>query len=139
MKALSVRQPWADLIASGRKTVETRTWATLHRGPLLIVAGVKDAPRHHRQALGVGPTPRHRRGIAVCIVDVVDCRPMTDADADAACCGRYPGAFAWVLARPRPVPPVPVSGRLSLFDVDESMKGASDALRPVQSPAQGPV
>ncbi|HHY88739.1 MAG TPA: ASCH domain-containing protein, partial [Chloroflexi bacterium] len=41
MKALSVRQPWAWLIAQGYKTVENRTWATNYRGPLLIHAGKK--------------------------------------------------------------------------------------------------
>ena len=38
MKALSVKQPWASLIASGKKSLEIRTWRTDHRGPLLIVA-----------------------------------------------------------------------------------------------------
>lgn len=38
MKVLSVKQPWAEFIASGRKTVETRTWRTKYRGPLLICA-----------------------------------------------------------------------------------------------------
>jgi len=31
MKTLTVRQPWANLIASGRKTIETRTWSTNYR------------------------------------------------------------------------------------------------------------
>ncbi len=38
MKALSAKQPWANLIAAGEKTIETRTWATRYRGPLLIVS-----------------------------------------------------------------------------------------------------
>jgi len=37
MKALSVKQPWANKIASGEKTIEVRTWYTHYRGPLLIV------------------------------------------------------------------------------------------------------
>ena len=36
MKALSIIQPWATLIALGEKKIETRSWATKHRGPLLI-------------------------------------------------------------------------------------------------------
>jgi hypothetical protein len=39
MKALTVRQPYAQLIALGVKTIETRSWATNYRGPLLIHAG----------------------------------------------------------------------------------------------------
>lgn len=38
MKALSVRQPWATLIAIGAKRIETRSWRTRYRGPLAIDA-----------------------------------------------------------------------------------------------------
>lgn len=36
MKAISIHQPYAGLIATGAKTIETRPWATKHRGPLVI-------------------------------------------------------------------------------------------------------
>lgn len=39
MKALTIRQPWASLIAAGVKTIETRSWSTRYRGPLAIHAG----------------------------------------------------------------------------------------------------
>ena len=39
MRALTVRQPWASLIAAGAKTIETRSWSTGYRGDLLIHAG----------------------------------------------------------------------------------------------------
>lgn len=42
MKALTVRQPWASLIAAGVKSIETRSWSTAHRGPLAIHAAVRD-------------------------------------------------------------------------------------------------
>lgn len=38
MKALTLTQPWASLIAFGEKKVETRGWSTPHRGPVLIHA-----------------------------------------------------------------------------------------------------
>ena len=38
MKVLSIRQPWAQLVASGAKDVENRTWPTRYRGPVLIHA-----------------------------------------------------------------------------------------------------
>ncbi len=37
--ALSVKQPWAALLAAGVKTVEIRTWSTPRRGRILIHAG----------------------------------------------------------------------------------------------------
>ena len=38
MKALSLTQPWATLVAMGAKRIETRSWATSYRGPLAIHA-----------------------------------------------------------------------------------------------------
>lgn len=39
MKFLTIRQPWASLIAVGAKTIETRPFSTKYRGPLAIHAG----------------------------------------------------------------------------------------------------
>lgn len=39
MKALTIQQPWATLIAIGAKHIETRSWSTNYRGPLAIHAG----------------------------------------------------------------------------------------------------
>lgn len=38
MKALTLTQPWATLVAIGAKKIETRSWNTTHRGPLAIHA-----------------------------------------------------------------------------------------------------
>lgn len=105
MKALSVRQPWADKIARGEKTIEVRTWGTRYRGPLLICASAKTC--------GDLPT-----GVAVCVVQLVDVRRITSEDAVAACCAVDPATeFAWVLSDPMPIDHAPVKGRLGLFDV----------------------
>ena len=105
IKALSLKQPWASLIASGKKTLETRTWPTNYRGDLLICSSKK--PK------GQGPT-----GVALCLVEVVDCRPMFPEDEEAACCPIYPGAVAWELQSVRPLlRPFPVKGSLGIFEV----------------------
>lgn len=38
MKALTLKQPWASLVACGAKRVETRSWSTGYRGPIAIHA-----------------------------------------------------------------------------------------------------
>lgn len=38
--ALSIRQPWVELILLGRKTIEVRSWPSKHRGPLWLHAGM---------------------------------------------------------------------------------------------------
>lgn len=103
-KCLSVKQPWANLIASGQKTIETRLWATHYRGELLIISSRKPdiAPAGH----------------AVAIATLIECRPMTQADEEAAMCNLYDGAFAWVLTNVKSIRPVPVRGSLGLFEAD---------------------
>lgn len=114
MKALSIKQPWANLIAAGKKTIETRLWETEYRGPLLIVSSKKPS---------IAPA-----GSALAVAELVDCRPMTKSDEIAAQCSIYPNAFAWVLRNVRPIDPFPVKGRLGLYDVEFPRKEAWAAL-----------
>jgi hypothetical protein len=88
------------MIASGRKTLEIRSWRTSYRGPLLIC--------------------QSRGGGAVAIVEVIGCRPATADDFDA--CGGFDpsGAFAWELRLVRRVTSAPIKGKLSFYDVPES-------------------
>lgn len=116
MKALSVKQPWANMIADGEKTIETRTRSTPYRGSLLIVSSkqpdLENFPEMSR--LGNGPY-----GCAVAVAQLVGCRPMRPDDADAAGCECYPGAVAWELADVQRIkPPFPVRGSLGLYEVE---------------------
>jgi len=91
MKILTVREPLAELIAAGVKTIELRSWRTTYRGPLLLCAG---SFKNNR------PT-----GPALCVVELVDVRRYVFGDDDlATCCHGYPGAWAWVLGRVSPLP-----------------------------------
>ena len=38
VKAITIWQPWASLVAVGAKTMETRSWPTKYRGPIAIHA-----------------------------------------------------------------------------------------------------
>ena len=40
MKVITIKQPWATLIAKGYKKYEFRTWKTHYRGDILIHAGI---------------------------------------------------------------------------------------------------
>lgn len=55
MRALTISQPWASIIATGDKFVENRTWATPYRGALLIHAG-KGTQYLTKQELAKHPT-----------------------------------------------------------------------------------
>jgi hypothetical protein len=105
MRALSVKSPWAELIASGAKTIETRRWTTKYRGPVLIVCSL--SPKTEMS------------GLAVCTARIVDCKPMTKNDELDACCEVYPDANSWFLEDIVEIAkPFPVKGQLGLFNVD---------------------
>lgn len=106
MKALSAHQPWASMIASGSKTIETRTWSTNYRGDLLICS------TRSPKIMGL-PS-----GKALCFANLIDCRPMTRDDEPAARCQLFDGAFAWVLAEIRQVIPFRVRGQQGLYNID---------------------
>ena len=47
MKALTLWQPWASLVACGAKKFETRNWRTSYRGPLAIHAAKRRLKERH--------------------------------------------------------------------------------------------
>jgi predicted transcriptional regulator len=55
MLALSLRQPWADLVVDGVKVIETRTWNTRFRGRFLVHAA-KRVDREACERFGVKPS-----------------------------------------------------------------------------------
>jgi len=104
MKCLSVKQPWANLIANGEKGIETRTWSTEYRGPLAIASSKEPY--------------LYPAGCVVCVCELVDCRPMAKADEKVACCKIYDGAWAWVLKDVKKIHPRKVRGRQRMYDID---------------------
>lgn len=94
LRCLSVKQPWAELIASGQKPLELRTKSLKWRGKLVICASAarsRDADAELHQNID-GAKSR-----AVALVELVDCFPALPTDADRACCKPGPKDFAWEL------------------------------------------
>ena len=124
-KALTIRQPWAELILRGRKPFELRSWRTNYRGPLVIHAAAKvDAwdARH----FGLDPESLVTSAF-VGFAILSDVRPYTREDAKLlkkkrAGYGWFPHNFSWVLKKPRRISPVSAKGQLSIFDVPKSVR-----------------
>jgi len=118
MKALSIKPPWIELILSGRKTIEVRSWKTDYRGPLLLVSSKSLDP------YGASLFPYSDtllpvlRGHAVAICDLRFCQRMIVCDERHALCNYYPGFYSWLLRRVKPIKPFPVRGMLRLFEVE---------------------
>lgn len=97
MKALSVKQPYAEQLARGTKRIEYRTWKTNYRGPLLIVAS--KTPKEGGEGLPCG--------VAICVVELED---VTGEEGD----------YEWHVAKPRRVAPVPLRGFAALYHVPDA-------------------
>ena len=76
MKIISVRQPWASLIANGAKDIENRTWPTRYRGPVLIHASQRAdnvTSDEIERRFGVRPPSVLPLGGVVGITEIVHC------------------------------------------------------------------
>jgi len=126
---LSVQQPWASLIAHGGKTIETRTYHHPYRGPLVICAS-KLPQKPWPDGIARRSESYYHYGCAVCVCDMVDCRPLRQIDSQWAGFGGdlidTAGRWAWVLKNIRPIDPVPVRGKQFLWK--ESIRAVNDAV-----------
>jgi hypothetical protein len=124
MKALSFRQPRAEQIVRGEKTVDIRTWHVHYRGPLAVHAGSK---RRDGRCRTLGFDPRALDyGALIGAVELVDIAPVDEVAYEALREEHlrdtpFPGSpcYAWRLADPwRFETPILYRGRVGLFDVD---------------------
>jgi hypothetical protein len=129
--AISIRQPWAELILLGKKTIEVRSWSTDYRGQLWLHTGQKGEP-HLEESMGF--MNLYKGGyIGTVTVDAVV--PM-DPDRWEAWRARHmnagpcpPGVYAWILSSPRRLrKPIPGPGQLGLFsplpDIEDQLNKA---------------
>lgn len=145
MKALTLHQPWATLVALGLKEYETRSWAMKHRGPLAIhAARFLDEPAFDSLAarfpdLFSRPELAHAAlplGAVLCTVNVMACWPTRTALCHLAAMGdRFEmrqvafgnwseGRFAFKLAHVAVFPtPIPARGMQGLWNWTQDAKG----------------
>src|SRR5690348_5615469 len=111
MRAITIHQPWAELIVRGEKDVENRSWRTHHRGPLLIHAGARaDAASFAEH----GVSDDAERSAIIGVVEVVDCT------RDRTSRWHAEGSWGWYLVGARRFrKSVPMKGRRGLFEVPD--------------------
>ena len=149
MKALTIAQPWATLVAIGEKTVETRSWKTSYRGEIAIHAGKGLRPSggqagltllcntrpfqrtlykegfvtHNHCDFDAEPTAKMEFGAIIGVAELYDIVPAGEmaqylSEMELASGHYSPGRFAWLLRNARQIKPVPVKGRLGLWEVN---------------------
>ncbi len=127
--ALSLKQPWAALLANGLKTIEVRRWPTARRGRVLIHAARKSDPRPEAWA----HVPPHLADMArltggiLGAGEITDCRAYASRAAFVAECAAHlhhpswfqPGLYGFTFANLTVLPFRAFIGRLRFFPVDE--------------------
>jgi hypothetical protein len=99
--AISVKQPWAALLAAGRKTIEIRTWKTHRRGRVFIHASKIPDPRPEGWALIDSPRLEELarlRGGLIGVGELVDCRRYTTPEDFAAAAPLHCNSAHWFVA-----------------------------------------
>jgi hypothetical protein len=104
MRALSIRQPWAELILLGHKTIEVRSGRTNILERVHIYAGRNriEAEEEARIASEFGiDVDTLPRGVLVGTIEISGCRPLEMTDSKAACfeIDQVDDDFAWLLER----------------------------------------
>ena len=110
MRAISLWQPWASLIADGRKSIETRHWPTAVRGPVAIHAAMKVDKEACRE-FGYDPKTIPR-GAVLCVVDFSDCVRFPHPSAPPDEYGDFhEGRYGFVMQLTEVFPePIPAKG-----------------------------
>ncbi len=132
MKALSLLQPWASLVVTGAKQIETRSWSTKYRGGLLIHASTGKAgaaltaePPFSRYIHNFNQLPFGAIIGQVVLTDVVRVEELhlsgtaiNHLTLEERAFGDYTnGRFAWMLEEPVLFSkPIPVKGTLGLWE-----------------------
>lgn len=114
MKALTICQPYAELIMRGEKPIENRTWPTSYRGPLAIHAGKS---RAWLDDDGVESWPGMPFGAVVGTARLVDCVRVECLTVQLAANEHANGPWCWILADVvRFSEPVPYRGAQGLWE-----------------------
>jgi hypothetical protein len=149
MKALTMTQPWAMLVALGENTIETRSWSTRYRGMLAIHAAkafpaearALCAQEPYRSVLGGGGFVSDEDlplGAVIALAQLDDVVPFTRTSlrevrtrAARGLLPRFeadfgdfsPGRFGFVLSHvQRLADPVPARGMLGLWEVRPALR-----------------
>lgn len=124
MKVITIKQPWASLIAEGYKEYEFRTWKTKYRGDILIHAGKgidsKAMKIYENYNLS------YPRGCIIAVAKITDCLVLNDElknnlknnEVYSNIIKSNKSYYAFKLENVNKIKPIPINGKLSLWDYE---------------------
>lgn len=124
LKVLTLRQPWATLVAEGIKKYEFRSWKTNYRGKVLIHAGTGIDKEDMKKYKNMNLKFPSRRIIA--IVEIEDCLELDEqlnkkiiAEKNVAYGNKIRTGYAWKLKNVKKINyGKDVNGQLGLWNID---------------------
>ncbi|MFQ5573077.1 MAG: ASCH domain-containing protein [Nitrosopumilaceae archaeon] len=122
MKCLSVSQPFADLIVSGKKTIELRKWNTNFRGEFLVHSPLK-IRKDDCKRLKI--SKKLETGAIIGKVEIIDVKKYNskseikaDSKRHLASIDFFDRKYGFVLKNPKLFRiPIPYKAKLGFFDV----------------------
>lgn len=120
---LSIRQPWAWLIANAGKDIENRNWPTKYRGAFYVHASLGCTQQEYRDAVEFATSVLNfslnnlphlkqlERGGIIGITELVNCVRQSTSPW-------FTGDFGFVLRNSKPLPFNPCKGKLGFFRLD---------------------
>lgn len=124
MKVITLKQPWATLVAEGIKKYEFRSWKTKYRGKVLIHAGAGVEKKEMERFKNLNLSYPSKKIIAV--VEIEDCLELTDelnkkiiAENNIAYGNKYRDGYAWKLSNVKKIDlDKSINGQLGLWNYD---------------------
>ena len=124
MKVLTLKQPWATLVAEGIKEYEFRSWKTNYRGKLLIHAGAGVDKEEMKRFQNLDLDFQLKKILAE--VDLEDCLELNDelnkkivAEQNIAYGSKYRTSYAWKLTNVKKINiDREIKGQLGLWNID---------------------
>ncbi|HOO67970.1 MAG TPA: ASCH domain-containing protein [Bacilli bacterium] len=127
MKVITIKQPWATLIAKGYKEYEFRTWKTNYRGDILIHAGegIDKKALKRFEYLNL----EYPSGAIIAKANITDCICITDEIAQSLYKkdpliykglinkGDWDG-YGFKLENIKEITPIKINGKLNLWNYD---------------------
>ena len=124
VRALSLRQPWAELILQGKKTIETRNWNTSYRGKFYVHAA-KVVNELACRNFGIDPQKVIRGSIVgfATLVAVKRYETVKEWNADekkhfAGSSSYHCPKYGFILRDIHRIKPIPFKGKLNFFPIN---------------------
>jgi hypothetical protein len=119
MKALSLKQPYAELVVEGRKKIELRNWRTKFRGEFFIHAS-KNPDKESMKRFGFTNLPL---GFLVGKANLIDVKTYENEeehskDKDLHLASSSWGNHGFILENPIKIEPISFKGKLNFFETN---------------------